>query len=208
MEQSKIRNEIEVEPVKLLGVLLRKSWLIGLCGLVCGAAVFMVSFFLVAPQYASSVMFYINNDTSGVNITTSDISASKRLADSCVAILNTRSTMDRVISHAGVGRSYKELLEMVDAYGLEDTVLLEVVVTSTDPREAFVIADAISSILPERIDGAFTGVAATVVDTPVLATEPSGPEHFKLTVIAFFAGVTVSGAGVVILQIVEETKKK
>lgn len=207
MEQHKTGMEIEVEPMRLLGAVLRRSWLIGLCALICAAAVAAAAFLFVGPQYRSSVMFYINNDIYGTNITTSDISASKRLAESCVAILNTRTTMDLVARQAGVSRTYEEMLEIVEAYGLEDTVLLEAVVTSGDPQEAFAIAGAIAEVLPERIDNAFTGVSASVVDDPMLAVEPSGPEYLKLAVIGFCAGLVLSAAGVVAYQIVTDVKK-
>lgn len=62
-EKTMNRNEeIEIDLSRLMGAVLKKSWLIAVVAVLCAVAAFFGAFFLVTPQYQSSAMFYVNNN--------------------------------------------------------------------------------------------------------------------------------------------------
>ena len=58
-------QEFFIDNKHLLMSLLKKSWLIVICGVLLGAFAFFYNSFFVTPKYSSSVMLYVNNN--GVN---------------------------------------------------------------------------------------------------------------------------------------------
>ena len=155
------KKEFEVDVRRLLSAVLRKSWLIVLIAVLSAAVVFAFTYFCVTPQYESTTMFYVNNNSvsigdASVSISSADITAAKSLVDSYIVILNTRTTLNDVIDYSGVSRTYGELKSMISASSVNSTEIFQVAVMSPDPKEAEQIANAIAYILPVSV--AFFGV--------------------------------------------------
>ena len=94
---------MEIDPEKLLLAVWKHFWGVGLAVLLGVLLAVLGTRLLITPRYESSVMFYVNNSSilvegGGVSIDASDISASKSLVDSYRVILQTRKTMEKIIS--------------------------------------------------------------------------------------------------------------
>ena len=190
-------TEAEVDLQWLAKALLNKAWLIAFVALVCAAATFIGTLLFVTPLYKSSAMFYVNNssidvgDVSISSITSGDLSASKNLVNSYIVILKTRKTLEEVIDYAGVDLTYNKLRNMVTANSVDSTEIFQVVVTSDDPKEAKLLADAIAYLLPKRITSIIEGTSAKVVDPAVVPARPSSPNYTKNTMMGFAVGLLV-----------------
>ena len=173
-------DEMEIDLQRLLGALLKRSWLIGIVAVVFAVAAFLGTYFFITPLYKASAMFYVNNSSLSLgdvsmSIESSDISASRNLVKSYIVILRTRETLNMVIDYAGVNKSYSQVKGMVDASSVDNTEIFQVVVTSPDPEEALALADAIAYVLPKRIGSIIEGTSAKVVDSAVLPRGSSSP---------------------------------
>ena len=219
MDNNSVKNqnnngEIEIDLQRLLTALLNRAWLIGLVAVVCAVAVFIGTHLFVTPLYKASAMFYVNNssidvgDVSISGITTGDISASKNLVNSYIVILKTRETLNEVIDYADVKLSYGQLRGMISAASVNSTEIFQVVVTSDDPVEAKVVADAIAYLLPKRIGSIIEGTSAKVVDSAVLPTSPSSPNYTKNAVMGFMGGAAATAALIVLWVLVDITIRK
>ena len=145
----------EIDLLRLAGALWKKLWLIVLVTLLCGALAFGYTFFLVTPLYKATAMMYVNNSaisvgSAKVSISAGDLAASQSLVDTYTVILKTRGTLNEVISRTGVPYSYQQLTKMVQAEAVNSTEVFSIDVTSPDPQEAELIANAIADILPDR----------------------------------------------------------
>lgn len=194
----------EVNLKRLIDALLRRVWLIILVAVAGAAIVLTATYFLVTPKYESSAMFYVNNNSISVgeatlSIDSSDITASKSLVNTYIVILNTRETLNDVIDYAGVNRRYSEIEDMIRAESVDDTEVFQVVVTTEDPEEANVIANAIAYILPKRISSIVEGTSAKVVEAAVVAAKPSSPSYTTNTLVGFLLGFVVA-VGVIVMQ--------
>lgn len=203
-EQIKSNDEIsEVNFKRLLDAVLGKAWVIVAVSLLSALIMIAVTFFFITPQYKSSAMFYVNNSAISVNtslsIDSGDISASKSLVNTYIVILNTRETLQDVIDYAGIKRTYSDVKDMIVAESVDETEVFRVVVTSDDPAEAEQIADAIAYILPKRISSIVEGTSAKIVDSAVVASEPSSPSYTVNTLMGFLIGFVFS-AGLIVLQ--------
>lgn len=205
MEDAKIRKseEIEIDLSRLLRAVLNKAGLVAAVSAACALIVLLGSVFLVTPRYQSSVMFYINNRERPENQSLSwdDISASRSLVQTCIVILDARSTLRDVIEQADAGRTCEQLRSMIDARAVDDTEILRVDVSAPDPQEAERIANAIACVLPERIAGIVEGASVKVVDTAVVASWPSSPGYLRNAVLGLLLGMVLTVVGIMLREV-------
>lgn len=202
------KQEMEVDFQRVMRALWKRSWLIAVVAIVTAVVSFLGTFFFVTPQYESSAMFYVNNNSvslGDIDISTGDISASKELVESYIVILMTRSTLNDIIDYAGVGRTYEELEKMITAAAVNSTEIFRVTVTSPDPVEAERIASAVAYVLPKRIGTIIESTSAKVVDTPIVAVRPSSPSYLNNAVVGFLIGMLLCAAVVVLREIFDIT---
>ena len=210
-EKNSIKNdEIEIDLSRLIGALINKVWLIGIVSVLCAVITFMGTLFFVTPLYQSSAMFYVNNSSislgeASLSISSADISASRGLVKSYIVILNTRETLVDVIDYAGASRTYKELREMISSESVNETEIFQVTVTSTDPQQAELLANAIAYILPERIGTIIDGTSAEIVDPAIVPSKHSSPSYTKNTIAGFLLGLVAIVAIVGLREICDTT---
>ena len=131
-------------------ILLSKLHWVLLAGIVAAALVYMAISVFVTPTYESRVSFYVYNSTNNTaqgTINNSDLQAAESLATTYSKILESNSVLDSVLTdiRGETALSRKELNRMVKVSVISDTQLLEVVVTSTDPKLACRIAGAFAT---------------------------------------------------------------
>ena len=194
-EQENAR-ELEISLKQIFTALWQKAWLILAVAVAAAAFMLAVSTWMITPKYQSSATFYVNNSTSAntlgnSNISSSDITAAKSLVDSYIIILTTRETLEPVIEAADLKLSFEQIKDMISAKSVNSTEFFEVVVTSTDPEEAYEIAQAITQVLPPRIGKIIEGSSAEVVEYPVEAQAPSSPNVLMNTILGFLMGAIV-----------------
>ena len=112
---------------------------------------------------------YVNNSSfsfgaTSFSITSSELSASNTLVSTYIYILESRTTLEEVISEAGLSYTYEDLEKMIDARAVSDTAAFDVTVESENPVEAELIANTIAKILPDRIAEIVDGSSVRIVD--------------------------------------------
>lgn len=211
MNETTIQNdgELEIDLIKVAKAIWHKAWVVAGASIAGALLALLITVFFVTPQYQSSVMFYVNNNSRSLgdvamSITSSDISASRGLVDSYIVILKARETLLDVIDYAGVDRKYGEVSNMISAADVDSTEIFRVTVESSDAEEAQKIADAIAYILPKRISSIIDGTSAKIVDSAVVASRPSSPSYVKNTAIGFLLGFMMA-TGCITLWVVLDT---
>ena len=212
MDQKEIqgKEEIEIDISRVARAVLDKGWMVAVVSVLCAILAFVGTFFLIAPKYKSSAMFYVNNNSfsvgdSTLSISSGDLVTSRGLVDSYIVILNTRETLNDVIDYAGVELSYSSLKSMISAEAVNETEIFQVSVTSTNPQEAERLANAIAHILPKRIGTLIDGTSAKVVDSAVLPSKPSSPSYTKNTMLGFILGMMATVAFLALREIFDIT---
>lgn len=202
----KENEEFEIDLGRLLRAVLGKTWLVALVSVLGAVMMFAVTHFLITPQYESTAMFYVNNNSLSVgdasfSLSSGDLSTSRNLVDSYIVILNTRETLNDVLDYAQSSRTYSELKDMISANSVNETEIFRVTVTSPDPAEAELLANAIAYVLPERIGTIIDGTSAKIVDTAVAASNPSSPSYTKNILIGFMLGFLLTVGIIVVREI-------
>ena len=199
-----------LDVLHILKSLWRKVWLIAVAGFLAAVIGFVLSAYIIAPKYASSVMLYVNNSSfslgnTNFSISSSEISAAQSLVKTYVVMLQNRTTLEAVIDKTNIDYTYEELQKMITASAVNETEVMLVTVTGTDPYEASKIANAISEVLPVRIAEIIDGATMEVVDSAVPNLQKVEPSITKYTAIGFILGVLVSIVAVLISAMLDDT---
>ncbi len=190
-------GETVIDLFELLGLFIKKIWLVIILTIIGGVVAFGYSFLFIKPLYKSSALMYVNNSDISVgstsfSISSTEINAAKSLVSTYTVILKSRSVINEVIRVSGVNYSYDKLASMVDAKAVNDTQVFSITVTSVDPQEAELLANTIANILPEKISSIVNGSDVKVVDYAVIASHRSSPSYTKNTIIGALIGFIIS----------------
>ena len=208
---AQVTDTIELDLKRLVQPLLNKAWQIGLVTILCGIFAFVGSIMLLTPKYQASALFYVNNSVSfgdsTLGISNGDILSSKSLVESYIVILKSRATLMDVIDYAESNRTYGQLSGMISAEDVNGTEIFRVTVTSPDPLEAEILANAIAHVIPRRISTIIEGSSAKVVDYAVLPTSPSSPNNMRNMMLGLTIGFVLSAGLIILVEIYDITIK-
>ncbi len=208
MERQDNREYYTIDVLHIAKTLLRRLWLIALCGLLAAAIGFSIAAFGIAPTYSSSVKLYVNNSSLSIgefSISASELTAAQGLVRTYGEILDSRSTLEMVIEKAEVDYTWKELSGMIKYAPANDTEIMRVTVTCEDPYEASKIANTISEVLRDRIGEIIDGATMEVVDYAVADTEKVAPSITKYTGVGLVLGALLSAVMVTISAMMDDT---
>lgn len=206
MEQHK-EEYIEIDLGRIIYALRQRVVVIALAALLCGGAGFSLAYFVIPPEYQASALMYVNNSSFSVgstSISLSDLSASKTLVDTYIAILKTRLTLNEVIQRAELDYTYGQLNKMVEASAVNGTEIFRITITSKDPVEAERIANTIVDVLPDKISQIMDGSAVRTVDLAVVPERRSGPSISRFTLMGLLIGFAISCGVIVGLELLDE----
>ncbi len=199
-----------IDVLNILKFVLQRFWVIVVSGILAAALAFGISAFVIAPQYSSSIMLYVNNSSfslgnTNFSISSSEITAAQNLVKTYGEILNSRTTLERVIEKSGVEYDYKQLAEMIDAAPSNGTEIMRVTVTTENPYEASKIANCIAEVLPIRISEIVDGASMEVVDSAIPNLEKISPSITKYTAVGLILGVLLSLLVLAIFAMMDNT---
>ncbi len=207
---SNAKDYYVIDLAHIVKSVLPRAWIIVICSFLCAAIAFSIAAFAITPTYSSSIMLYVNNTSFsvgdlGFSISSSEISAAQSLVKTYTVLLKNRTTLEKVIEATEVPYDWEELYDMIEAAPVNETEIMEVTVTSTDPNEAKKIANGIAKILPQRVSEIVEGSSMEVVDSAIAINKKVAPNITKFTAIGFIIGAFLSLAVLVVLALFDNT---
>ena len=201
-------NSYEIDLIALFKALWKRVWIIIVCAVIAGAALFAYAKFRITPRYSASTMLYVNNggtiDVKSYKISASDLSTAQSLVSTYIVILNSRTCLNEVIAEAGLDYTYAQLNSMISASAVDETEIFKVTVTSTNPDEAALIANTIADVLPEKISDIVDGSSVRVVDYAVVSTNRISPNYTRYAILGAVVGAVASAVLIIILQLLDD----
>ena len=200
MNNSKVRNEndeIEIDVLALIKFFWSKALVILVVMVAFAVLTIGGTFLFISPKYESTAVLIANNSNfslgeTSFSISESLLSAANSLAGTYLRILNSRTTLERVIKESGVDYDYEELSEMLESETYTDAKgMFEVTVKSENPIEAENIANTIAKVLPDRIGELVDGSSVRIVDYAIVPAHAASPSYTKNTIIGALAGLVL-----------------
>ena len=210
MDKKQINNDSSsFNLLHILRLLRRKAWIIVIAGILAGTIGFVLSAFVMTPQYSSSVMLYVNNTAVsqgvGSSVSSSELSAAQSLVKTYIVILQNRTTLDEVIETGKLDCTYKQLENMISASSVNETEVLQVTVTCDDAVEAAKIANAIADVLPGRVSSIIENSKMVPVGKAVVNPDKVFPSITGFTALGLILGVILSVVTLSVIAILDDT---
>lgn len=187
MDTNNRNNEqIEIDLLELFYVLLSRWWIILVVAITTAIAGFLISFFLIAPRYESTTKIYILNKNNNQTVTYSDVQLGTQLTKDYSELINSRYVIEEVIQKLNLELSYDDLKRKINVSSPNDTRIVAITVTDTDPVIAMSIANAIRESASTHISNVMDIDAVNIVETANMPTKKAFPSYTKYTV---FGGI-------------------
>lgn len=206
-EQSN-REYYTVDVLHIVRTLWERIWVIALVGILTATIGFCYSKFAVSPTYSSHIKLYVNNSSFSVgntSVSLSDLTAAQSLVKTYGEILDSRSTLERIIEKADVDYTWKQMSGMISCSPSNETEIMLVTVTCGDPYVACDIANTVAEVLPSRISEIIDGASMEVVDYAIPELEKVAPGITRYTAVGLLLGVLLSAVVLVIVALADDT---
>lgn len=209
------KNYHEIDAMQIIGMLLKKWWVIVAMAVLGAWLAFGYTEFFVTPTYKSSSTLLINGGSS-ISSAYQQILAGQYQSKDYPYILNANDTLNEVAmelnqysfpENNGVPyRAYTAgtLSGMISTEAVEESRIFRIIVTSTNPEEARLIAAAATKVFVSRAED-ITDAEVEVVDNPILPRSASSAGVGKNTLLGFAIGVVLGAIYAIVVGLANDT---
>lgn len=205
-------EEKTINIMELVMLAWRRLWILILVAVIAAAGAFCYCRFLVTPIWGakSSIVVtngaitIINPDSTQDKVSASDLSASRFLIETVIDVLKTPDLYKQVADELGKDYNYLSIKSRTAiSPRSENSLFVDITVTSADPKEAMRIANKIAKVSCDYIPEIIPNSAAIDVETAVSASM-THPRTARTTAIAGVVGAVLAYA---VLFIIESTNR-
>ena len=164
---------------------------VGICLLGC-----VYGLFLQKPMYKSYTTIILSGSDS--QITQSELSLSKSLVDTYAEIVKSRRGLEQVIEELNLDTTYEKLSNKISVTSVNNTEIIKIIVTDTDPTEAKNIANVTANYFTKEVVDLYKVNNVNVLDEANTTNIPYNINVAKQIIIYLFIGFII-GAGVLFI---------
>lgn len=168
----------------------------------------------VTPVYTSSTTLVLAGSeneeqtaTTTNSITTTDITINSKLVSTYSVIVKSKDVLEQVISNLGINTSWESLRNNVAVSSVEDTEVIEISVTNSNPQYAADLANEIANVFKDKVSDIYNINNVHIVDEAEVDNIPSNINHSRDVIIFAFIGVVVAVVYVLIANMLDTTIK-
>ena len=187
-------EEMEIDLVELVMVLLHKWWLILIVALAGFAIAVGYTKFAVTPMYESTAMLYVLPNTTSVT-SVADLQIGSAITGDFEVIATSQPVIDKAIQaiEKDEGKKFtrSKIQDMISVENKEDTRILILKAKSADPKDACMVANAMSEATAERMAEITKKDPPTTVEMAEVSKSPVSPSLTKNAILGFLLGAVL-----------------
>ena len=206
------RDEDVIDLVEVFYLLLDHWWQIFLC-LVLGAWIaFVVTKFLMTPLYEATSSIYIVSASNNSVVDLTDLQIGAQLTADYQELLLSRPLLEDVIKNLELmdaegekSMSTRALAEMIQITNATDTRILDITVTSPDPRQAADIANELVEQACIYLPQIMETDEPNLVESAIPPTEKSSPSTARNVVLGGMLGAILCCGVLLVRYLMNDT---
>lgn len=197
-----------IDLLEVLDIVRRRILVILLTTIVTAAVGFVVSAFVLVPQYEASALMIVNTrQDATANVTSDQINSATKLVSTYSIIIKSDTVLQQVIDNLGLTLTYSELKERVTVTAVDDTQVMQITVRSDNIEWARQVCEQITKISPNVILESVEAGSVKLISQAAANPDPVSPNVMRNTAVAGLLGLVLS-MGVVILREMLDNKIK
>ena len=189
---------VDIDVKELFFILLHKLWLMLIVGVLFATCAGMISIYLLQPMYTSSTKMYIVNRQEEKGLTLSDLETGKQLTKDYMFLVKSSPVLDQVISELKLNITSDALKNLIAVSTPEDTRILEISVTCSEPTLAKDLVDNIARVSSERMVSVMEMDKVNVVEEGNLPVSPTSPNLYKNVSLGGLLGIVFTAAFIIL----------
>ena len=208
-------QEVEIDLREIIMYLMSHVVIIILSVLIGAFGMFLISSTLMEKKFESSTKIYVLNQQDNQTVTYTDLQTGSQLTKDYAELIMSRTVTTQVIADLDLQNKYpdmaeivpEDLAEMINVTTQQDTRILKITVTDTNPTRAQDIANAVRIAASNQIYQVMDIEAVNVVDYANLPEGPVSPNLLKNSVIGALIGFVLAVAIIVVRYLLDDTIK-
>lgn len=183
--------------------------------LIGGLIMLFMSKCVFQEKFQSTTAIYVLNRQDNQSVTYSDLQTGTQLTKDYAQLVKSRTVTSKVISELDLQNRYEdmkditpdELAGMISVSTPQDTRIIRISITDTDPTRAQDIANAVRSTSARHIYEVMDTEAVNVVDEANLPEHPVRPNTPKNIIIGLLLGFVLSVGVLTVIFVADDTIK-
>lgn len=203
----------EIDLKELFELIIARIRLVILVVIMFTVSAYLISVFVITPKYQASARLYVNNNKTSVsqNVTLTDLNTGRELVPLYSEFIESDTVLEQVAAavsnETNMPFDADELRKILSSGAVNDTALIEIIVTTPSPEVSQIIANAVADIAPDRITEFMDGSSVKVVDYAKLPEEPVSPNVMLNTAIGFVLGIIISVGMIFVMELMDTRVK-
>ena len=197
----------EIDLTELFDYFLKRALYIFITVIACLVIGLTYTIFLKEPKYKSDVNVIIVNKDKQTTSLQSDLAANQKLAATYRELVGSRRILNQVIDNLDLNYSIGQLQQMISVENVNDTEIIKITVSSSEPKEAKVIANETAKIFQDEVKDIYNLENVSIVDKAILAKEPYNINIVKESVIYIALGMVLSCGVIFVIYYFDNTIK-
>ena len=198
-------DEMEIDLLDLAYVLLDKIHYIILCLLAGAVLLNAVSFFCIRPTYQATAKMYVVSASNDSVVDLTDLNIGTSLTSDYEQLMLSYPVLDQVIDELDLDMETEELEQMITLENPQDTRILNVTATSTDPVEAMNIANKLTEVSVEYLPETMSTNPPNIAQQAQLPDEKAAPSYARYTMIGALLGAILYCAYLTVRYLLDDT---
>ncbi|NQG98078.1 capsular biosynthesis protein CpsC [Streptococcus suis] len=200
-------NLLEIDVLYLLKTLWRKKFFIIVASLVTTVIAFVISAFLMTPQFDSTTRIYVVNQSveGAQGLTNQELQAGTYLVKDYKEIIMSQDVLSQVEEELNLDEA---LASKVSVSIPVDTRIVSITVRDSDSNEAARIANSLRTVAAKKIIEVTKVSDVTTLEEAIPAKSPSSPNIKRNLALGFMAGAFLAASLVLVMEVLDDRIKR
>lgn len=199
------KNEIDL--LKLIKYILKRAWLPVILAIIGALGMYFYTAKFVPNTYTASVSMYVyNGNPNAVNYqyaNASDLNAANMLIDTYSVVIKSNKVLEAVASILGGDMSPADISKSLNISSINDTNVMVIKSTTSNPELSMNICNAIADIAPEEIIRVVSAGNVEIIDYASMPLAPNDHQTKKKAMMGGLAGAVIGAFILVIIFLMD-----
>ena len=185
------KQDVEIDLVDLFFYFQSKLAIIIAAFVVGAVAAGLITFFFITPKFTASAKLYMVSASSDTLVNLTDLNLGTSLSADYEEVVKIRPIFEDVIKKLDLPYTYEELLRMTTISVVKNTRIHTIKVTSTDPDEAYEIANAMAKAAESQVPRLMDTSRPHIIEPAIVPIKKSSPSYSKNIIVGALIGLFI-----------------
>lgn len=183
-----LNQDFEINFKELAFVLLKRVWISVIAAVLCAVIGTVYATNFITPMYSSRARLYIIGSQNTGMFSSSELSAYETLTRDYLNLIRSRTILEGVVEANDLDININQLNSCISVSSPENTRIIDVAVSYSDPMMAKKICDSVCSEVQRKVIERMKSEQITIWDWGNLPAYPSSPNVRNYTLFGAAAG--------------------